>query len=593
MDTSPDAGRDGGVDGPGGPPRRSRAGRRLLLVVVVVVALWSAGAAAMAVTGALAADAGADRLRALDRADDLRTIVEGDLPAELRSAAADLERAHGRFSSALLAPARYLPVVGRQLRAAQALTGTTLAVLDPTRAAVEEVRARLDHGMPVGSERVRLLEELRRTVAPITIAIDDADLGPSEALLGPLHRARADLARRLEELDAAAHDLAVGTTTLADLLEGPSTYVVVAANNAEMRVGSGMFLSMGALRTAGGGFTVGGFRPAVDLVLADPVEPPAEVGSLWGWASPGADWRNLGFTARFPVNAQMAADMWERQTGEHVDGVVLLDVRALAELLAVTGPVALADRTLTPEDAPSYLLHDQYLGIDDDGNAERREQLSQLAAAVLDRLDEDVDAVRLFEALRRAGTGRHLMAWSRDSDHEQLWELAGVDGELGPTSLLLGFANTDASKTDPFLDVRASVRPSGPAGTPDAVAATVTISVENGSPRGQPRYVNGLGDSRDHRGIAVLHLPGASQVLAVRGGRLVASGPDGPTLVVGIELDVPAGERRSAEVDVVLPADVAGRLHVEPGARIPPTSWRVGDAEVVDAIGQEVGLRPG
>ena len=56
--------------------------------------------------------------------------------------------------------------------------------------------------------------------------------------------------------------------------------------------------------------------------------------------------------------------MWQAETGQHVDGVMAVDVVALTQLLAVTGPVTLPDgKVINSSNAEQFLLHDQYNGL--------------------------------------------------------------------------------------------------------------------------------------------------------------------------------------------------------------------------------------
>src|SRR5690606_31611364 len=70
----------------------------------------------------------------------------------------------------------------------------------------------------------------------------------------------------------------------------------------------------------------------------------------------------IALTPDFARTAQLAAAMWEADTGEKVDGVVATDVVALAGVLGGTGPVKTSDGTeLSSESAVAELLHEPYL----------------------------------------------------------------------------------------------------------------------------------------------------------------------------------------------------------------------------------------
>ena len=51
----------------------------------------------------------------------------------------------------------------------------------------------------------------------------------------------------------------------------------------------------------------------------------------------------MNLSPHFPYAAQLMLSMWQRQFGQKLDGVIAIDPVALSYLLAVTGPVKLAD----------------------------------------------------------------------------------------------------------------------------------------------------------------------------------------------------------------------------------------------------------
>src|SRR6266851_4771702 len=140
---------------------------------------------------------------------------------------------------------------------------------------------------------------------------------------------------------AGAADRAAGATSaMADLLSG-RRYLVLAANNAEMRAGSGMFLSVGVLESSAGAFHLGPVRPSADFDLpGDGVALGGTLAERWGWLHPNREWRNLGLSPQFDETGPLAARMWQAAQGQPIDGVLAVDVEALKTMLSVTGPVA-------------------------------------------------------------------------------------------------------------------------------------------------------------------------------------------------------------------------------------------------------------
>ncbi len=561
-----------------------RPRRRWWLVLLGFGALWAVVAVVLAALGASAAQRGADRVRALELSAGVEELVEGELDDDIAAAERDFATADRLLSNPLLAPVRLAPIAGRQLRTADALAGSARDVLAVTGDAIGSIRDELDEGVPGGPGRVELLDRLVGELETAEAAIGRADLGPDDALFGPLQDARAEMAVKLDDAARTVDDALVATRTLRDLLAGPSEYVVLGANNAEMRTGAGMFLSVGSVELAEGRLGVGDdFSATADLVLPTSVPLPDEIDELWGWSEPGRDWRNLALSARFPAVAPIAAAMWAEVDGSTPDGVLAVDVVALQSFLELTGPVRIDGTTIAPGDALDFLLHDQYLELDEDvDNAARRERLAALAGAVLDELGSaDLDLLDVFETLRAARDGRHLLVWSADEAQQDAWDRLGVAGDLGPNSLLVALANSDGSKLDPFVGV--TVTPTVAAADQDGVVdLRLAVTIDNDARANEPSYVLGDDDSPDYRGILVFHLPGAAAAIDTEGGSVVAFGPDGPTTVVALEIAVAA----RAELDVVLtaqlPASVGADLVVAPSARVPPTVWRLEDREQRD-----------
>jgi hypothetical protein len=97
---------------------------------------------------------------------------------------------------------------------------------------------------------------------------------------------------------------------MAELFAGNSTLLLLLGNNAEMRAGSGMFLTVGTLTVSDGRLDVGEIVPTFDFQLPEPVTVDTDLAARWGWLEPGREWRNLGVSPRFDVTAEQASRMW-------------------------------------------------------------------------------------------------------------------------------------------------------------------------------------------------------------------------------------------------------------------------------------------
>lgn len=522
---------------------------------------------------------------------EITDLADPDTDLGVERASHDFRDSAGYLGSPVLAPARFLPVAGRQIRAADALAESGSAMLDRVIQLRSDLLERTVDGLPAGERRVEFLTWLSDELAITGELVAGLDLGPDDALVGPLDRARRTVDENLRLVSDALDDARVASDAALAVFGQRSRYLVLAANNAEMRVGSGMYLSIGELRIDDGSLSVGEFESVVDLTLDGRVDAPAEVEALWGWANPGREWRNLGLTPDFTVNGSMAASMWTELGRDPVDGVLMVDVPALALLLEVTGPVdgpggAVVDESNVEE----VLFHDQYIGLDEgDANDARREQLAEVAGSVLAQLDRPgLDLVAFATAMQSAQRGRHLLAWSADELQQKGWETLGIDGAIDADDLVIGVANIDASKMDPFVRVGVGVDTravdSGAENDADVDETEVrfTVTVANRTPPGEPLYVLGADPEATYDGIVVAYLPQWARAISAEGGEIVASGREDGNLVIGVSIAVPRGEQAIVELVVRGPTPAAADVTLLPGARRPAVGWSYDGTKFTD-----------
>lgn len=566
----------------------SRSPTRLVVAAVLgALVAWVLIGAVLLLQARNAIDVGLDAIgiaRSQTAPDDL---LDGRPISALEESRDAFRRAERRLAHPLVAPLRVLPVAGRQLRSARALSGAAGDVSDVAYDVVRGARRALRSPHETGPERIALLRRLGRLASDAERRLADVDLGPSKALIAPLADGRAEMAERLDGIREALRDGGTVTTGLADLLQGPRRYLVLAANNAEMRAGSGMFLSAGPLTMENGAFDLGDLMWTGDLYLDDTPPPPVEdpdFAARWGWLNPNKEWRNLGLSPRFEASAQLATRMWAATGGAPVDGVLALDPVAFEGVLRGTGPVEADGRTLSADDVVPFLLHDQYLSLGATGDdlalaqAARREQLGGIADAALGAVGAGrFDIGKLGAGLAEAARGRHLLAWSSDPDEQRMWQAAGVAGEVSQPSLLVSVLNRGGNKLDQFLHVGAELSFRDDA---KRTAATLTVTLDNRAPTGRPRYIEGPFPTSgvtagDYKGLLAVTLPGFAADMVVEGfDTYSALGVDGPTRVVAVPVVVGRGRSQTFTVRFTLPAG-SGRIRIEPSARVPAVEWEV------------------
>ncbi len=522
-------------------------------------------------------------LDALDRAEQTLTAAE-----LLRGAgASDLVRAQSEFadasslaSSPVLAPWKVVPLLGGNVSSVADMTNAAAQVSAIGERVSSAAAAVVAQEPTDGAARLDLLAQLERISAEADRSLSRLDLGNDFFLVGPIGDARRRFLERLIQLRTTVSDAETVTAGAQTLLRGPRRYLVLAANNAEMRAGSGMLLSAGVATFADGSFSLGEMAPTQTYGVPGGVPLPPDLATIWGFTPMGKDWRYLAMSPRFDATAPVAADMWAAATGDVVDGVLLVDPVTLQALLAAQGPVEAGGRELSADDVLGYLLLGQYegLGNDNPDQSDRRDQLSIVARAGVDTLITrpwNVDS--LVQQLGDVGAGRHLLAWARDPEEQRTWVAAGIDGALESDSLAPNVLNTGGNKLDQFLHVGADLAVTERAdGGQDA---TLTLTLRNQTPEGLAPYVAGPHPSTglaegEYQGIVTVNTPGFGTLATIEGVDPVAvSGVDGPTKVVGGFVRLLRGATRTVTVRFLLPPGVSS-LRIEPSARVPPIAWR-------------------
>ena len=253
---------------------------------------------------------------------DPTTLTASSTEATLHGAAAEFAAAHDDLTGPWMAPATWLPVLGRQLRSVRSLSSAAQQVSSVGATFLGQVHDVLDQPHGAGPERV---------------AVAATPVGPVAVRRPPARRRRHRSGRGAGRArwPASTTSSCPSSTTpaagwprrprcpsvMATILQGPQTYLVLAANNAEMRAGSGAFLEVGTAdvrrrhRPPGRPRPVG--RPRTPRARSSSPATSSATGDGW---SPGSTGGPSGVTPQFPVTADLASRMWAARTGQHVEG---------------------------------------------------------------------------------------------------------------------------------------------------------------------------------------------------------------------------------------------------------------------------------
>lgn len=520
-------------------------------------------------------------------------VEEETAAASLAKAAEEFSDVNRRVGSPLVRPLFFLPVLGRQLRSVEALSAAAALTTSEAGSAVSELAPILTSSGATGEKRLDAIDRSENVLSTLKVGIEDLDLGPTEGLLGPLANAHNRFAREYARVNDSLDSTLVAMTGVREFLTGPTDYLLFAANNSEMRAGSGMYLQVGDLSVADGDFTVGELEPTEDLALDESTEVvDPDIESRWGVLEPGREWRNVNLSPRFDATSATAAAMWAARTGEEVDGVMAVDILGVKRLLKLTGPVTLeSGETVSAKTVESDLLVKQYSVYGGDHTA-RRERLGEVARAALEAINNrDVSASDLLNAIRDLGAGRHLLMWSRHPAQQDAWTAIGTDGSVPADALMLSIMSRGGNKLDPYLQVDSTIT-----STTDGELRHVTVEVTttNSAPDDLPAYMTGPHPGTDlvageYKGILALTIPGPAGNITITGGRPAALGTDGQSNLAATEIRVKRGESTTTRFDFDITVD-QHQLVVLPSARVPTSNWTFGARSFTDDVATRINL---
>jgi uncharacterized protein DUF4012 len=383
--------------------------------------------------------------------------------------------------------------------------------------------------------------------------------GPAGAMLPPVSAPARAL---LGDLDKAHDDLATADRGLRLLsqLTDPATearLLLLSQDTMELRPTGGFVGSFGVLRVFRGTVALERYESIGFLPDADPpMEPPEELaGSLdrpW-------DFSNANWWPDFPTSARTAAELFSRQKGGAVDGVIAMTEGAMARVVGALGPVQVPGyaQPVTEEGFGQRVLYEVELKRPLDNP--RKRFLTLLAEEVFHRLFQlPADRVpQVVEALGRSAGAGDLQVWFARPEWQA--EVAGsaVDGALPARDatgdfLLLAEANLSASKANADLvrDLHYSVKPAAHG----RLEATLRIEYRNEGVESETNpYYNGF---------VRVYVPKGSELTGDEGD--AEDAPDGPYTALINSVYVPPQGGEVVTFRYLLPSGVApgGRYHL-------------------------------
>ena len=316
---------------------------------------------------------------------------------------------------------------------------------------------------------------------------------PTGDLIGPLGSARQEFDQQIVKIN---NDLTRADQTLSYALpflgaDGARTYLIAGENDAEMR-DQGDVLSLALMHAQNGAFNVDTIGSVDDIEPTHPVDValPAGTAKVFAGYQPTSLWQSVNATADYPLSAEIMQAMFAQVQGVHVNGVIALDVPALASLLALTGPVSVPNIAgpISAQNVATVILHDQYADYPPgSAQAQRRDNVAAVADATIARMKtEHIDLAALGNALATDVEGRHLIVWDETPSYENTIKAIGASGAIDSTAptrtFHLAVENSTATKLDYYLNpsenVQVHVTPTGEA------LVNTTVTLTNTTPPG-------------------------------------------------------------------------------------------------------------
>lgn len=430
---------------------------------------------------------------------------------------------------------------------------------------LQPILAGLDAAAPV----------LNRAAARLAVARSQVARTPARTGAAALDEARATMLREVDRLRSWVRAGADAAALVPPMLgrDGPRRYFLAFQTNAEARGTGGLVGAFGILHADRGRLRIKRLSTNNDLG-ASPT-PVARFGrafrSRYGrGATTVLSVSNL--SPHFPYAATVWTRLWQRQTGQVLDGAIATDPVGLAHLLELIGPVTLpGGETVTAGNVVDLTERAAYSRYPDP--LERKRFLIKIATAVSDALAGSravADPVRALPVLSRMVRERRIQIWSRDDAEQRRLAATPLGGVLprqpGPFAGLV-INNSAGNKLDYYLK-RTLTYTLGTCRGNGMRSSTVRIRLTNDVPPGKlPTYVTGRLDSPARRHIPGSHLLWVSLYTGI-GAKATAARLDGRPVgyyaevershpVYSAVLEFAPGQARTLEFDLLEPVSTA------------------------------------
>lgn len=448
--------KDGGTGTRGEP---AMSGRRRTTVIGILGTLVVATLAWLGWLGGAASEIKSELDAATSLVPSLESSVIGNRPQEAQVTVDQIHAHTARAKEVVGEPlwrmATYIPLLGANFSAVTEVARSAHDVADLGLVPLVGVMDSLDWTNLLPSRSGTSLEPLA-AASPVVSSAAYAVRESKERLDGidannlltqvatPLAFARERLQEVTATLDTASDVARLAPSMLG--ADGPREYLLMFQNNAEARATGGIPGALAVLRLEDGKLTLGAQTSATDLGPMLPtlsVEPEQQL--IYSWRV-GKFMQDVNLTPDFPTAAGMAQAMWERKTGQHVDGVISIDPVALSYILDATGPVNLTQpdlialastglpTQLTGTNVVRTLLSDVYRLIKQPKLQDA--YFAGVAQEVFAALaDGEGDTKGLIKGIARGSEEGRVLVWSNRTTEQSIIEDHPISGAISGRSV--------------------------------------------------------------------------------------------------------------------------------------------------------------
>lgn len=272
-------------------------------------------------------------------------------------------------------------------------------------------------------------------------AIDEEAIVDEIAL--PLSRIEQELDQLADALDGTASAAGLASPMLGEHTK--REYLLMIQNNAESRASGGIPGALAILSLDNGKLSLGAQTSASELGVISP-SIPVEQEQLQIYSGRlGKFMQDVNLTPNFPTTAATAKAMWERKTGQRVDGVISIDPVALSYMLEATGPVKISNpelvslargglpTELNSKNVVQTLLSDVYAKIEEPQLQDA--YFAGVAQEIFSALSSGKgDAKGLVDGITRGTAEGRVLVWSSNADEQTVIANYPLSGSIaGPS----------------------------------------------------------------------------------------------------------------------------------------------------------------